>query len=240
MRRLGFLLLLLIGLVAGCNTGSGETAVPTPEPIDLLAQAAANAEAAETLRLSVERTGADYFFVTEFGTVLFDSLTGQYAAPDVIQARAKVELGKLALDLDLYAKGEAQYIMGVFTNMEWQATVFAPGFNPQSIIAGLKPALAALNDVKIVGEETLEDGTAVYHLTSTAAGEDVAALVVNIVEMTGQVTVDVYVDKAQSLPLKFVIVQPDTVTAEQPEPTTWTIELYDFGAEAELNGPAGV
>lgn len=242
MHRFGLLLLMMILVIAGCNTTT-ETPAPTLAPTALLAQATANAQAAKTLRVAIDRTGADYLFTADMGTVVFNSLGGQYVAPDIIQATARVLLGRLPVDLEVYARGEDQWIRGVFTNMEWQNTIFAPGFNPQTLLSqpgtGLQTALTALKDVQLAGEEALEDGTAAYHLTSTAQGPDVSALVVNIVQMTGEVTVDVYVDKARLLPVKFVIVQPDTVTAEQPEPTQWTIELYDFDAEAELTPPEG-
>jgi lipoprotein LprG len=118
--------------------------------------------------------------------------------------------------------------------------VFAPGFDPSTILSqensGFDVALSALIDPKLVGEETMEDGTAGYHISATAQGEDVSALVVNLVQMTGSVTVDVYIDKAEMLPVRFIIVQPDTAT-DQTEPTTWTIDLFDFDAAAGIELP---
>ncbi|MBL8160991.1 MAG: LppX_LprAFG lipoprotein [Anaerolineae bacterium] len=245
MRRLALCLILIVLVAAGCNAGgTSPTPEPTPSPADLLLQASSNTRAASTLRVSVDRAGAEYFFETDFGVVLFNSLKGQYVAPDVIQASARVLLGNLPLDVDIFARGADQWIRGVFTNMEWQNAILAEGFDPQTLIAtedsGLQAALKSLRNLSFVGETALEDGTAAYHLSSVANGEDVSALIVNIVQMTGEVTVDVFIDRERLLPLKFVIVQPPTgAQTATPGPTTWTIEFYDFDADPELNGPEG-
>lgn len=246
MPRLAWYVIFIVLLAAGCDGSAGSSsAPPTLAPADLLAQAGSNMRAASTLRVAVDRAGGDYFFETDFGVVLFNALRGQYVAPDVIQASARVLLGKLPLDVDIFARGADQWIRGVFTNMEWQRAILAEGFDPQTLIAdadsGLQAALKALRNVTLVGETTLEDGTAAYHLSSAADGANVSALIVNIVQMSGEVTVDVFIDRARLLPLRFVIVQPPAgeQTTGTPGPTTWTIEFYDFDAEPELTGPEG-
>ena len=53
---------------------------------------------------------------------------------------------------------------------------FAPGFNPESLIAedtGIEAALKSLIDLSYVGETQLENGADVYHLAATANGPDV-------------------------------------------------------------------
>jgi LppX/LprAFG-like lipoprotein len=240
VHRLAIILFMVITLLAGCNGGTTQVA-PTPTPADLLKQAADNIRAVSTLKMTIEHSGAAYFFQAEMGTVTFNHLEGQYVAPDTIQAKVRVTLGKLPLDIDVFAKGTDQWIRGIFSNMNWQKTEFAIGFNPQTLISqensGLQVAMASLKDLSLVGEESLEDGTAVYHLSASAAGEDVSALVAGLLQMTGQVQVDLYIDRNKILPLKFVVVQPDTITETEKEPTTWTIEIYDFNVEATLEAP---
>ncbi len=242
MQRKGIFLLILIFILAGCggNNAAQPTAAST-DPADLVKQAAANARTLKAMKLSIERTGADYIFQSSLGNVAFEHLEGQYVAPDAIQATARVMLGKLPLDVDVFAKGTAQWVRGVFSNMQWQYQAFAPDFNPQTLISqensGLQVAMASLKDVKLVGDDQLDDGTPVYHLTATASGSDVSALVANLLQMTGQVQVDIYVDKAKTLPDKIVVVEPDTVTDTAKDPTTWTIEIYDFDVTATLTVP---
>jgi hypothetical protein len=43
----------------------------------------------------------------------------------------------------------------------------------------------------------------------------------------------------QLLPVRFVIVQPDTASEGEPTPTTWTVDVYDVNSEPELDAPNG-
>jgi hypothetical protein len=237
--RLVSLLILAMLILIGCNT---PPAAETPlDPRALLDQSVVNLRAVQTFRLIIERGGADYFFQTDLGEVGFERAEGQYVSPDTIGAKVKILLGNLPVEADVYAKGEQQSVRGIWTSMQWQQQVFAPGFDPSKLVSqngsGLETAMTALVEPQLVGEETLEDGAAVYHIRATAQGEDVAALVVNLIQMTGTVNVDIYLSKDSGLPLRFSLVQPDTVTDAQPDPTTWTIDLYDFNATVEVEPP---
>ena len=117
---------------------------------------------------------------------------------------------------------------------------FAPGFNPRTLIAedtGFHAALTALIDLQYIGKEELEDGTPVYHLKATANGPDVSSLMVGLVQAAGNVLVDVYINRDTLYPVRFIIIEPETVTEEEPEPTTWTIDVYDINAAPELDDP---
>ncbi|MBZ0289710.1 MAG: LppX_LprAFG lipoprotein [Anaerolineae bacterium] len=241
MRRVVTLLILASLFVVGCTAGVPATEAPL-DPHTLLTQAVANLRPKQTFRVIVERSGADYLFQTDLGEVVFQRAEGQYVSPDTIGAKVKIELGNLPVEADVYAKGENQSVRGLWTSMQWQAGVFAPGFDPSKIVSqeqsGLDQAVNALVDPQLAGEEAFEDGTTVYHITATANGADVAAMVVNLIQMTGTVNVDVYLAKDTGLPVRFVIVQPDSVTAEQTKPTKWTIDLFDFDAKSEVEIPA--
>lgn len=240
MYRLATLLILASLFIVGCSAGAPATEAPL-DPHTLLTQAVANLRPKQTFRLIIERSGADYMFQTELGDVIFKRAEGQYVAPDTIGAKVKIVLGNLPVEADVYAKGANQSVRGVWTSMKWESSVFAPGFDPSKIItqenSGLDHAVNALVDPKLVGEETMEDGAAVYHISATADGADVAAMVVNLIQMTGMVNVDVYLAKDTGLPLRFVIVQPDSASAAQTDPTQWTIDLFDFDAKSEVEIP---
>ena len=233
--------ILVAALIVLCSCNGSPTEEAPLEPLDLLAQAASNIRATETFRMSVDRTGANYFIETDFGSVIFRRAVAQYVAPNVMQAMVRVLFGSVTLDVDVFSRGEKQWFRaGVWTNGEWVNATFAPGFNPESLIAqesGFQAALNALIDLEMVGTEELEDGTPVYHLRAVADGEDVSALMVGLITATGNVNVDVYIHQTETYPVRFIIVQPDTVTEDEPDPTTWTVDVYDLNTAAEIDDP---
>ncbi len=223
--------------LAGCN---GSPTEPPPDPLDLLAQSAANIRAMDTFRMSVELTGADYFIETDFGSVAFRRAVAQYVAPNVMQATVRVLAAGVPLDVEVFSRGENQWFRGIWTNNAWLNATFAPGFNPEALIAqesGFQAALNALIDLEMVGQEELEDGTPVHHLRAVADGQDVSALMVGLIYATGSVNVDVYIHRNEVYPVRFVIEQPDTATDDEPEPTTWTVDVYDLNAASEIDDP---
>jgi hypothetical protein len=231
-------LMLVVLLLTAC--GSSPTPEALPDPIDLLTEAATNIRASHTLRLDVERTGADYEIETDFGSVNFKRAVAQYIAPDVLQATVRVLAAGLPVDVDIFSKGNDQWFRGIWTANIWVNALFAPGFNPETLIsqeAGFQAALQALVNISAPITTELEDGTPVYQLSGTAKGEDITALMVGLIEASGNVLVDVFIDRNLLLPVRFIIVQPETATEDDPNPTTWRVDVYDVNAIAELNAP---
>lgn len=233
-----WLIVLLVLLLAAC------AGTPTEEPIDpieLVTTASENIRESETFRMSVERTGASYFVDTGLGQVDFRRAVAQYVAPNVIQATVRLIASGLPADVDIFSRGDDQwYRHTILTANLWFNAPFAEGFNPETLISedtGFQTALNSLINLTYEGLQTLEDGTPVYHLKGTADGRDITALLANLVEATGEVLVDVFIDQNLMIPVRFVIVQPDTITDTQPDPTTWTVDVYDINAEPKLDAP---
>lgn len=231
------LMLLSLALVA-CTTSPTEE--PPPDPLQLLTQAAANIRAAETFRMTVERTGTEYYINTDFGGAEFRRAEVQYQSPETIQSRVRVVAAGIPLDLDFFFRSTNQWLRGIWTNNLWLPIAFAPGFTPAALMAedtGFQAAINALTNLQLIGREQLVDGTPVYHLTAEAPGEAIAAFMAGLIEVTGEVLADVFVHRETGLPVRFVIVQPDTVSETEPDPTTWTIELYDFDQPVQIDVP---
>lgn len=239
MRYLFIWLLLVTLLIAAC-TGSS-TPEPPPDALTLVTEASENIRSSETFRMDVVRTGAEYYVPTDLGNVDFKRAVAQYVAPNILQATVRVIAAGLPADVDVFSRGEDQWFRNtILTANQWLNAPFAEGFNPERLIAedtGFQMALNSLINLSYVGRAQLEDGTAVHHLTGTARGEDITALMANLVEATGEVLVDVFIDQQALLPVRFVIVQPNTITEDEPEPTTWTVDVYDVNAEPELDAP---
>lgn len=232
MRRL---LLLFTLLLTACQP---ETPNPPPEPLTLVTAAGDNIRASETFRLEVLSSGAPYPVQTDFGPdVLFRQIQAQYVAPDTMQGSVRLVVAGIPADVDIYATGEAQwYRNSILTGGRWIDQQFAPGFNPQALIAddtGFQAALNSLIELEYIGETSLEDGTPVFHVRGIARGENIATLLASLVVIEGNAQVDVYITREQLLPARFVI----TLTNDETDPTVWALDVYDINAEPELDPP---
>ncbi len=252
MRRylgLAFIIILLAGfaILMGCQPGPSNE--PTPEPLALLTEASNNIRESDTFRMYVEQGGNTYVIPVFLGptdtlavNAQFRWARAQYVAPGTLQATARIVVesvvGNMAQDVEIFSREDEQWYR--LQGSPWIRGDFAPGFNPVTLIAadsGFQAALTALEDLDFVGEETLEDGAPVYHLTGIANGPAVKALVVGLIDVAETVPVDVYIHRERRIPVRIVLTQPETATEESPDPTTWTINVYDINAEAELTPP---
>lgn len=236
MRRLAAIIGCMIAIVAGCTPAPEPTA--PPDPTALVTEAAINIRGSETFRMQVERTGAPYFVQTDLGNVAFRRAVAQYIAPAIMQASVRLVAAGLTADVDIFSRGDDQwYRHTLLTGNRWFNAPFAEGFNPQTLIsedAGFQAALGSLIDLRYIGAESLEDGTPVHHLAGEADGADVSALMVGMIEARGDVTVQVFIDRERLIPVRFIIVQPETISPDEPVPTTWTVDIFDVNAEATL------
>jgi hypothetical protein len=241
MRWPGLLILMFALILVGCNSNSSNDE-PPPDPIELLTESADHIRSAETFRLEVVHSGADYLFYLYLSddpfTVSFRRALIQYVAPERLQAEVSVLLGSLPQSLDFYASDDDQWFK--LAGMFWVKGGFVPGFNPRILIdedTGFQAALAAITDLVFVTNTSLDDGTGVHHLSGKADGTAVMALLAGLIEAEGIVDIDVYIDRKTLYPARIIIRQPDTITEDQPMPTTWTVDIYDIDAEPELTPP---
>lgn len=238
--------LLFVALILGGCNGDDSSDAPPPDPVALLDEAAENIRAAEAFRMEIRHSGADYMINVYLGEttdtpvkVAFRRAMAQYVAEDKLDAQVSVLMGSGRVNLDIYAQGYDQWFRLEGTPF-WVHGEFAPGFNPQTIIAGdsgFHAALSEMENLEYQGETSLEDGTKVYHITGTADGGIVTTLLVGMIKARADVDVEVFVDRDTHYPARLVIRQPETITENDPEPTTWTLDIYDINAELTLTKP---
>jgi hypothetical protein len=231
------LVVLLTGLRAGCASAPEPT--PTPaDPLALVTEAAAAIRGADTFRMIVDQSGPPYPIQTDFGAVTFRRADAQYAAPDSLQAALAVLALGARLDVDVFARGTDQWFRApLWTGDQWLKGTFAPGFNPERLIAqdaGFQAAVDAARNLEVVGETQLENGQNVLHIRGTADGPALNGLLVGLIEMQGEVAVDVYVDRDTRFPARFVLTEP---VPDQREPRVWTLDILDINAPAQLDAP---
>ncbi len=248
-RTIMILLMVLSVILTACDTdnasdNSDDETENALDPIALLTESADNIRAAETFRLDVQQEGADYNVLIDLNgettAVAFRRAQAQYVSPDEVQGTVRVLAGIVPIDVDIYSSGVRQWVR--FVGTDWISEDFAPGFNAATLIeedTGFEAALSALADLDYSGEESLEDGTPVYHIAGTAEGEAVTSLLVGMIETEGLVPVDVYLHREERYPVRIVIHQVDNATEENPEGTIWTIDVFDVDDAPELTPPQG-
>ncbi len=239
MKTLWLSLLAMIIFSAGCGGAPAASPTPTPNPLALVTQAASSIRDAASFRLDVSQTGPDYSIGTVYAPVIFRRASAQYIAPGTMQASVRVLAAGLPVDVDVFARGPQQCYRAIWTGNSWLNEPFAPGFDPQSLIAeetGFQAALDALVDVRFVGEEALENGARVLHISGSADGSRVTALLVGLIAPQGTVGVDLFTDAQTGYPARFTLTETvvDEFGVRQPEPRVWTIDVSDINAAGTL------
>lgn len=228
-------LLLILWLTVAC----GASPQALPDPLTLIDDAAQLIHEVESFQMEVNRSGASYFIPTVLGDVSFERATLQYRAPESLQGIVRAKLRGVVLEFGVLAIGDLQWVR--LPGTAWDDSLaFAPGFNPQDMIAtdsGFEAALKALLDIEMQGIERLEDGTAVYHLNGRADGQQVMDILAGLIYAEGEVLVDVYIDTRNNQPLRLIITQPGTETEIEPEPTRWHVDLFDFNQPVTIDDP---
>lgn len=235
------LFLLLTGSLAALlltACGGEPPATPAPDPLALVTEAAGLIRGADTFRMIVDQTGPAYPIETDFGSVAFRRANAQYAAPDELQASVAVLALGARLDVEVFARGADQWFRApLWTGDQWLHASFAPGFNPEILLAGdtgFQAAVNAARQLEFVGETQLENGQHVLQVRGVADGPALNGLLVGLIEMTGEVTVDVFVDRDSHFPARFVLTEP---VEGRDEPRIWTLDILDVNAPAALDGP---
>lgn len=239
MTRYTVVFIMAVLVLAGC--AGSEPPPPPPDPLALVTEAGENIRTKDTFRMEVLSAGADYYVETDFGAnVTFRQVKAQYVAPATLQGSVRLIVAGIPTDVAIFSRGDEQWFRNtILTGGQWVQQPFAPGFNPGVLIAedtGFQAALASIIDLDYAGEETLE-GVPVYRVTGLADGRDISGLLAGIVQIEGNAEVDVYIHREERVPVRFVIVLPDTATERTPQPTTWTVDVYDINAEPDLDVP---
>jgi hypothetical protein len=230
-QRQGIFACLIVALFITACGGDGTRTEPTPEPLTLLRQAAADIRTMNTLRFKLQLTGAPVY-VDDANVISFVSADGAYQAPDRVSATVRAAVYSVPGQIELVALGDQQFMKHpLLTADRWIERLFSPGFNASKLInsetEGIEAALNAVTDVQMIGREDLF-GTQVYHVRGNAPAAAMAAVTVGLIKGT-DVIADVYINADTKRVEQIVLLQPGTAT-ERYEDSKWTLELYDYNA----------
>lgn len=225
------LLVMILGALTACGGNSKPEAAPADARV-LLEQAAEGLGEVDSLHFKLQLTGAPAF-IDNSNIISFVSADGSYVAPDRVQAKVSAAVLGVPGQIDVVAVGDEQFYKHiVLTGNRWLNQQFSPGFNADQLIRsddGIKRALRSLTDIIYNGIEDLY-GVSVHHIHGNAPVADISAVTVGLIRGEGQATADIYLNVDTGRVERFVLVQPETATRQNPEPTTWTMELFDYNA----------
>lgn len=218
------------------------------DPIALLTESADNIRSVKTFRLDVTQEGPDYQIQTVYATVVFRRASAQYVAPGMMQASIRVLAAGIPITIDVFARGVEQWYRALWTGNNWLNEVFQPGFEPERLITsetGFQGALAALTGIEDRGVVTLESGVQTIHLSATAEGDQITALLGGLIAPEGTVEVDVYIDRTRRTPARFVVREFNSAYTiansrhAADEPVVWTVDFSDIDGASTLEIPGG-
>jgi lipoprotein LprG len=230
------LLILLLGVafLAACRQEPAEIVpTPTPDPGAILRQAGAAMQGLSSARFEMTRSGGPVYLDPE-RTLTFNSVTGQYAAPDSVRAVIKTQAMGLALEVNTIAIGDDQWLTNPLTR-QWEKLPPGWGFNPAVIFdpaLGWRPLFEEdVTDLSPVALVEL-DGRSLQHIRATVAGERVHVITAGLAG--GEpVTVDVWLDPATA----HVVRVQFTTSNNGAEPSAWLLTFSDFNAPATIEPP---
>jgi len=245
LRKIIIPLLFILAVVAACETAPPATDdAPPPDGEELLQTAVDNIRTVDSFEMIVEQRGVPFLFVATLGaqgdvTGTLERAEAQYVAPDVMYANARIRILGAPVGLQLFARNTDQWLD--ILGSGWQQFIVADGFNAADLVregSGFDKALSELRELEYIQQERLIDGTLAHHVRGLANGQIIYDLLFGLLEFdSDNVTVDVYINVENNMPVQLEVNLAGTATEEIPEDTLWYIELFDFDADPMFEAP---
>jgi lipoprotein LprG len=228
--RLCLCIALCLSLVSAC----GPPPPPDLPPNDIVRRAASAMLAQNTMHFKIEIDGARVTINPALGLAL-RSAEGDFQRPDRMGLHARIAGPVGALEADMIALGDEQYITN-FLNGEWEPLPPEFGFNPAVMFDpefGLEKTLeGGVDDAALAGVETI-DGVQAYRVKGSLDGARLQFMSGGLIS-TGRVAVEVWVD-AQTFTIRRTVLVDARPDAD--EPSTWTLSFSKFGEPVTIEAP---
>jgi hypothetical protein len=245
---LGVLVVLFSILVVACNdqnaTATPTPLPPTPTPVPPTPTPLPDPK-------TIARNSADKLlevnslhFVVDIqqGKVdLYQGITlkkadGDWLKPDKFQANLRIGIAAGQADAQTIGVGNQQWLQAKGLFNQWLPLPADVGFKPDVLFdkdKGLGATAAKLNDLKLVGTETV-GGVECYHLNGTVPGPDIAPLTAGTLGKN-DVLFDMWVGKADGLTRQVTF--KETGTADPKTASSWLITFSKFNDPVTINKP---
>lgn len=230
-RSFVLLKLSMLGLLL-CACG----APPPPDlPPDEMVQRAAQAMLAQnSMHFKIDISGGAVTINPALGLTL-RSAEGDFTRPDRMGVHLKIIRAPAAIEADMIALGDEQYITN-FLTQKWESLPAEFGFNPAVMFHpefGLEKTLeGGLDDAALVGVEA-SNGAQAYHVKGSLDGARLQVMSGGLIG-TGRVEVEVWVDAQTFTVQRTVLVDPSQDAAK---PAVWTLTFSKFGEPVTIEAP---
>jgi LppX_LprAFG lipoprotein len=241
-----FIVVLLAGLslvLVACGTGQPSRSELPTDPQALLEEVVVNMQAVDTFRMTIEQSGPPYPILLSFdGTSVIQAElrrgTAQFISPNELFINVNVKIG-VVVSVDVFSLDDLQWA-SFPSGAPWYQLPPFPDFDISRLMAkddGMEYAMTNLENVNIIGEETLIDGSTAIHIQANATGEVVRGLLFGLIEPEDDVQVDVYINPADSRFALVEVTMLETITEDSAERSVWRIEFYDYNAPQDFDVP---
>ncbi len=208
--------------------------LPNLPPNDIVTKSGQAMLQLQTMHFKVEISGAPVVINRDMQTSL-RSVEGDFSRPDKMGVHLKVIVAVAAVEADMIAIGNDQYITN-FLSHEWEVLPPQFGFNPAIMFDpkdGLEQTLkAGLDNAQVIGVESI-DGVNAYHVKGSIDGSRVQVMSGGLLS-TGTIDVELWVDGATFQTRKVILI--DRATDAQ-NPSTWTLTFGSFGKTVDIVAP---
>lgn len=239
------IVVLLIGLcivLTACGDDQSSRNELPSDPQALLEEIVDNMQSTDTFRLTIEQNGAPYPLLLSFdGVNLVEAElrrgTAQFIAPNELFISAKLRIG-VVITVEIYSLDDKQWAS--LSGAKWYELPPYPDFDISKLMQdgrGMERAMTNLEDIEILGEETLIDGTTALHLQANASGDVVRGLLFGLIEPEADVKVDAYINLADSRFSLVEVTMLETATEDVEDPSVWRIEFYDYDEPKDFEVP---
>ena len=241
------IVVLLVGLcllLVACDSGQSDRAELPDDPQALLEQVVENMQSIESFRMTLEQLGTPYPLLLSFDGVNIVEAelrrgTAQFVNPNELFINVTLRIG-VVVTVDIFSLDDRQWA-SFPSGAPWYLLPAFPDFDISKLMAegkGMERAMTNLENIEVLGEEELIDGTNAIHIQANASGEIVQGLLFGLIEPEDDVRVDAYINTADGRFSVVEVTMLETATDESGDPSVWRIEFYDYNAEKDFEAPA--
>jgi hypothetical protein len=229
MIRKRFLSAVLIVLLSACAP-----TLPELPPNDIVVRSGQAMLQIQSMHFKVDISGASVM-INQTALVSLRSVEGDFARPDRMGVHLKVIAAVAAVEADMIALGNDQFITN-FLTQQWEVLPPEFGFNPAVMFDpkdGLEQTLKnGLDNAQLIGIETIEGVTA-YRIKGSVDGNRLQVMSGGLFSKS-KLDVEMWVDGSTFVARKVII----TDGGQDPKkPSIWTLTFGSFGKTVNITAP---